>query len=181
MLRMGDPKGFLLTWTCYGTWLWGDERGSVDLQHNTWLTPLLPKDDKRVAVLRRRMKHEPYLLTATARRIVHDTIEEHSRLKKWDLLAVNVRSNHVHAVVRFAGISPEAMIGDWKSWSTRRLRERGLAAPTQPVWTQHGSTRYLWKDEEVARAIQYVLEGQDAARFGDLNQSTTRERGDTVN
>jgi len=175
---MGEPKGFLLTWTCYGTCLWGDERGSVDANHNAFSTPLLPKDDKRVTALRRRMKHEPYKLSEAARRIVHETIEEHSRRESWELLAVNVRSNHVHAVVRYAGVSPEAMIGDWKSWGTRGLRACGLAGPTQPVWTKHGSTRYLWKNDELSRAIQYVLEGQDADRFGD--QSAGRKPGDIV-
>jgi len=163
---MGEPTGFLLTWTCYGTWLWGDERGSVDENHNAWATPLLHTDAKRVAGLRRRMKHQPYHLSEAARQVVKDAIEDHCRRRSWDLLALNVRSNHVHAVVRFAGISPEAMIGDWKSWSTRGLRECGLARRTEPVWTKHGSTRYLWKERDLEPAIRYVLEGQDADRFG---------------
>lgn len=186
ILGMGEPKGFLLTWTCYGTWLWGDDRGSVDANHNAWGTPLLHKDPKRVAGLWRRMKHEPFQLSRNARKVVQDTIEDHCRLRGWELLAVNVRSNHVHAVVRFAGIAPEAMIGEWKSWGTRSLREQGLAEPIQPVWTKHGSTRYLWKESDLEPAIRYVLEGQEADRFGDRsnrrkpgdNQSTTRERGD---
>jgi len=164
---MGKPIGFLLTWSCYGTWLWGDDRGSVDANHNVWATPLLPKDAKRVTGLRRRMKQEPYRLSEAARQVVKETIEDHCLRRGWELLAVNVRSNHVHVVVQFAEVAPEVMIGEWKAWSSRRLRRRGFAASAQPVWTKHGSTRYLWKERELAPAVRYVLEGQDADRFGD--------------
>ncbi len=164
---MGEPKAFLLTWTCYGTWLWGDERGSVDEGHNEWATPLLATDAHRVAALQRRMTHLPYRLSKAARQIVKATIENHCRLRGWDLLGVNVRSNHVHAVIGFAGIAPEVMVGECKAWSTRSLRTRGLAAANQPVWTKHGSMRYLWKERELEPALRYVLEGQDADRFGD--------------
>jgi len=51
--HMGAPKGFLITWTCYGTWLWGDGRWSVDDEHNAYATPLLLEDAKRVAGLQR--------------------------------------------------------------------------------------------------------------------------------
>ena len=27
-------------------------------------------------------------------------------------------------------------------------------------WSRHGSTIYLWKDEDVAKAIEYVVLGQ---------------------
>jgi len=163
--HMGEPKGFLITWTCYGTWLWGDERGSVDDEHNAYATPLLLEDAKRVAGLQRRMKHEPYTLSDAARQVVNETIEEHCHRRGWELLALNVRSNHVHVVVGFADAGPEAMMGEWKAWSSRRLRERGFAATTQPVWTKHGSTRYLWKERDLEPAVRYVVEGQDASRF----------------
>ena len=31
----GYPLGFLITFRCYGTWLHGDERGSIDRGHNS--------------------------------------------------------------------------------------------------------------------------------------------------
>jgi hypothetical protein len=110
--RMSEPKAFLITWTCYGTWLWGDERGSVDDEHNAYGTPLLLEDAKRVAGLQRRMKHEPYRLSDAARQVVSETIEEHWRRRGWELLALNVRSNHVHVVVGFADAAPEVMMGE---------------------------------------------------------------------
>ena len=84
----------------------------------------------------------------------------------WELVAVNGRSNHVHVVVRLGGVAPEKMMGEWKAWSSRRLRERGWIAAGQPVWTRHGSTRYVWKEHDLEGAVRYVVEGQDAERFG---------------
>jgi hypothetical protein len=47
-----------------------------------------------------------------------------------------------------------------KSWATRRLREEGLAESDERIWTRHGSTRYLWTEQDVLAAGAYVLEGQ---------------------
>ncbi|MCH7544687.1 MAG: transposase [Proteobacteria bacterium] len=85
------------------------------------------------------------------------TIEEHCRRRAWELLAVNARSNHVHVVVRFADVAPEKMMGEWKAWCTRRLRESGVMPSAGSVWTRHGSTRYLWKERELAPAIAVGL------------------------
>jgi hypothetical protein len=30
-------------------------------------------------------------------------------------------------------------------------------------WTRHGSTRYLWKPEQVSAAVQYVVQKQGEA------------------
>jgi hypothetical protein len=33
------PLGYLITFRCYGTWLHGDERGSIDRFHNRYSPP----------------------------------------------------------------------------------------------------------------------------------------------
>ena len=158
---MAEPVGFLITWTCYGTWLYGDERGSVDQEHNAYGTLTFPRNQRRVAGVQRQMDRPPHRLGDAAREIVTQTIEDHARRRGWELLAVNVRSNHVHIVVRFAGVRPEQMMGQWKAWSTRRLGEHGLVRPGERVWTRHGSTRYLWEECELEPSVRYVLERQD--------------------
>ena len=90
MMVMREPRGFLITWTCYGTWLHGDERASVDNGHNAYGAPHLPTNSTRYRNARQRMQHAPYLLGETARRIATDTIEAHCRVRSWQLLAVNV-------------------------------------------------------------------------------------------
>jgi hypothetical protein len=46
---MDTPLAYFITFTCHGTWLHGDERGSVDRGHNAPGTPFLPPDEPRYA------------------------------------------------------------------------------------------------------------------------------------
>lgn len=158
---MGRPLAYFLTWTCYGTWLHGDERGSVDAEHNEYRTPVLEANAGREWEAQRRLASEPEVLSEAARDVVERTIRAHCVIRRWGLRAVNVRTNHVHVVVS-ADVEPEVALVQFKAWSTRRLREAGLSAANRDVWTEHGSTRYLWTPESVERACEYVLNGQGA-------------------
>jgi len=72
-------------------------------------------------------------------------------------------TNHVHAVVG-GPCEPERMLRDFKSWGTRALREKRLIENRGGIWTRHGSKRYLWTDDQIARAVRYVVESQDDPR-----------------
>ena len=158
---MPTPQAYLLTWTCYGTWLHGDERGSVDANHRQFWTPYLTPDRPRAIRSVHRQRCTATILNTAARAVVQETIIAHCRQRGWELHALNVRSNHVH-VVMYCGeqVTPESALGQLKAWATRRLREAGLAAPHQKIWTEHGSTRYLWDQASVAAAIAYVTDEQ---------------------
>jgi hypothetical protein len=52
--------------------------------------------------------------------------------------------------------------------ATRRLREEGLHAQGAPLWSRHGSTRYLWKPLHVEDACRYVAESQGEDLGGEL-------------
>ena len=83
------------------------------------------------------------------------------------LHAINVRTNHMHAVVT-ANTSPEAVMNSFKSWSTRRMVEAGLFARGDKVWVRHGSTRYLWKPAQLETACRYVADSQGEDLGGEL-------------
>ncbi len=106
------------------------------------------------------MKHSPVLLNDGAREIVTRTIRKHCGLRRWDLRAVNVRSNHVHVVVSAGENRPEGVLSQFKAWTTRRLRESGYVGLRAPAWTEGGSKRYLWTERDVAGAMGYVVERQ---------------------
>ena len=158
---MSDPVGYFLTWTCYGQWLHGDERGSVDRDHNTPGTPTLPPDPERAELAARLMRYPPVVLDTAARALVTATIRDHCRIRAWNLLAVNVRTNHVHVVVEYPGVKPEVILAQLKAWTTRRLREARLLPAGAHAWTREGSTGYLWKPSDVDAAVAYVMEAQD--------------------
>jgi hypothetical protein len=51
-------------------------------------------------------------------------------------------------------------MNDFKSYASRSLNEMGVDSPNRKRWTRHGSTRYLWKPQDVCAALQYVTKDQ---------------------
>jgi REP element-mobilizing transposase RayT len=150
------PLAYFLTFSCYGTWLQGREPGSVDGAHNQFGAPLLPPDPDHLTQMRRRLAEPPFELDAPRRHIVRATIEEVSRYRGWQLLAAHVRPRHVHLVV-CGEADPDKMLDDYKAYATRRLKEAGFDRQRRRRWTEGGSTRFLWKPEQVEAAISYVV------------------------
>jgi len=155
----GYPLGFLITFRCYGTWLHGDQRGSMSRDHNTPGEPLLEPSPGLERYRTRQLQHAAVTLDEQRRAVVDRTIREVCEHRGWDLHACNVRSNHVHVVVT-AACPPEKAMNAFKSWSTRRLREAHLLGPHTKPWSRHGSTRYLWNQDALEAACVYTEEGQ---------------------
>ena len=97
--RHSDALAYFITFHTYATWLHGRADGSVDRLHNIPGTPILPPDLQREHDEIRQLKAKPVHLTAAMRDIVAETIREVCTHRNWTLLALNVRTNHVHAVV----------------------------------------------------------------------------------
>jgi REP element-mobilizing transposase RayT len=162
------PLAYLITFTCYGTHLHGDEEGSVDRGHNIPRTPhLLPNPD-RMRTEQMRMQEAAYAMDASCRSLVLRTLVEVSAHRGWSLLAAHVRTNHVHVVIH-GDAAPERVMNDFKSYISRRLNEQGFDDGDRRRWTRHGSTRYLWRPEHVEAAIHYVVheQGEPMAVFED--------------
>lgn len=155
-----EPIAYPLTFRCYGTWLHGDDRGSMDPAHRSYGEDRAPRDDWRAAFERRELRHAPAALDDQQRALVEQTIAEVCQYRQWRLLTQNVRTNHVHVLVSAVG-EPELVLNALKSWCTRRLREAGLCAAGQRMWSRHGSTVYVWTENELIRAAAYVIDGQD--------------------
>jgi REP element-mobilizing transposase RayT len=163
---MGYPRGYFLTWHTYGTWLHGDDAGSVDRQHNVFDTPRLGQDPERFARERQLMRHPPYILSRIARQLVDAVMREHCRRRQWDLRALAVRSNHVHVIIAGPSIEPEPIVKQLKEWATRKLRSHGLAGPRQHVWAAHASTIYLYEPGLLDAKVHYVRNMQDGSESG---------------
>ncbi len=155
------PIAYFITFTCYGTWLHGDARGSVRRPNNGNGMPTLPENPLRRAMIISKMRHPLMYLGPQERGLVDTTVREVCEYRGWELDALNVRTNHVHILVTSTA-HPDKVMNDIKAWCTRRLREEGLIEPNREVWTSHGSTRWLWKEEHFRAAWEYVTHGQGA-------------------
>jgi REP element-mobilizing transposase RayT len=150
---------YLITFAAYGGHLHGGASGSVDRGHNTPGTPILEVDPARVAREAELMDQVPYRLDQIRRDAVVEAIQQVCAHRGWGLLAVHVRSNHVHTVVE-AEVPPERVMGDFKAYASRRLNGMKLDEPNRKRWARHGSTRWLWKPQDVSAAIRYVVAEQ---------------------
>jgi REP element-mobilizing transposase RayT len=152
------PLAIFSTWTTYGTWLPGDERG--------WYQPgrgLQEPDTLRQLEAALHMTEAAVTLAQDQRRLVEQTIADHCAIRKWTLHAVNCRTNHVHAVVTAPGRRAEVPREQFKAWCTCRLKEREAvrsAAMREHWWTERGWDVYIDDEDALFATCGYVLEGQ---------------------
>src|SRR5271157_6252830 len=170
-----EPLAYFLTWTTYGSWLPGDERGWVAKPGE-----FLPPDAHLEQASRSLMTEPPLILDSTQRELVENTIADHCRHRGWHLHAVACRTNHVHVVVTAPGRVPEDVMDQFKAWCTRRLKEPLESSQPRTVranwWTQRGSKRWLNDHESLAIAMEYVLEFQDRPRSQACSASEGRSK-----
>ncbi|MFN3166716.1 MAG: transposase [Phycisphaeraceae bacterium] len=176
---MQDPLAYFLTFHTYGSWLHGRREGSVDYRHRSYGQAHLPPDDRQLARRQQQMKHPEIVLDAAKREAVFDSIQETCGYRDWNLWALHVRENHVHAVVTAINTKPEKVLSDLKAYATRKLRKSKLIGVDRPLWSEHGSTRYLWDEAEVYEKCDYTLnqQGQPMQRFPEDGKPNQSEHG----
>jgi REP element-mobilizing transposase RayT len=154
------PLAYLITLRCYGTWLHGDRRGSIDRFHNRYKSPYIEPNHRWHRHNAQALEGQPVILDALQRKSVERAIRETCELRRWHLHALNARTNHVRVVVCIGSVRPETALTAFKANATRQLREDGCWRKHTTPWAEKGSKRYLWNERSVAQAIEYVLYGQ---------------------
>lgn len=170
------PLAYLITIRTFGTWLHGDERFSIDMHddYNIYGAPRRAKNSNLQRLMSENMKAPAFVLDDIQRKAVHEAIQEVCVNRHYRCHALNVRTNHAHAVVA-AQVKPEKIADTFKAYATRKLRREHLVRYDAQVWSRGRSRRYLWKSHHVGAAIDYVLycQGDDtfdewySARFDD--------------
>jgi len=119
------PLAYFISFRSYGTWLHGDKRGSIDRFHNRYGDPYLPPSETWQRHNRKQLKANPFILRAKERASVENAIRETCSIRKWDLQAFNVRTNHVPTVAT-ANRKTSIVLNAFKANATRKLREDQL-------------------------------------------------------
>jgi REP element-mobilizing transposase RayT len=157
---------WLLTWTTYGTWLPGDDRGFVsnvrgnvgpEVRHNRPGTEPDPKQRGLWLAARDHLAGSAVYLTGGHARHVLKQFQETAAYRGWELLAVAIMANHVHLIVGVPGDpEPDMLLRDFKSYASRSLN-RLAGRPTGGTWwTESGSRRKLPNESAVSAAVGYV-------------------------
>lgn len=151
---------YLITFRCYGTWLHGDERGSVDRFHNVYKTPYAESNAKRLEYSKSLMKNAPVKLNAERRKVVESALRETCDFKNWHIYALNVRTNHIHIVVGVGEKHPDKVLIALKANATRKMRENKCWNSDKTPWAEKGSKRWLWTEKSIEKAVDYVVNRQ---------------------
>lgn len=160
-MQHSQPIAYFYTITTYGTWLHGDERGSVNRKGETLGTHYLKPYPKLEALRKSQLAQEPLMLDAKMRDAVQRAIEAYCAFKNLNPLEINVRTNHVHAAI--AGTEePTKTLQGIKAYATRALRDEGLIARDRSAWTSGGSKQKCFTPEDVERVREYIRNGQGA-------------------
>ena len=142
------PLAYFISFRAYSTWLHGDKRGSIDRFNNVYRAPYIQASDNWKHYNEQRLRAEPLILKARHRKSVEGAIRETCNIRKWLLLAISVRTNHVHTVVsanRKAGL----VLNAFKANATRQLRQNDLWLYEFSPWADKGSKRKLWNEQSV--------------------------------
>ena len=150
------PLAYLITFRSYGTWLHGDQRGSVDRFHNVYGKPRLPPSRQRTKYEQSLLEMRPVKLNSRQRTAVEKGIRDTCKIRKWQLWAFNIRTNHVHSVVS-ANCRAWQVLNALKANATRTLREAGCWRSKHSPWVRRGSKRRLWTEKQLTDAIAYEL------------------------
>lgn len=178
------PIAYFITFSTYGCHLPGDANGWVHPARNIRGAPREIASPSLVEAITKN-GFTPYLLASeTQRSLVLESLLRTCQVRSWDAVAIHVRTNHVHCLLKASG-PPEPIMTSLKAHATRRLKKyhelNHLAVPVK-VWSLHGSTRYVWKVEEIETVTHYIYheQGLPMARFCmnlDLTDSTRDTHG----
>jgi predicted HTH transcriptional regulator/REP element-mobilizing transposase RayT len=183
----GIDRIWFLTWTTYGTWLPGDERGFVspkfegDIPERRNNEPGRPYDEggpdlRRIA--ENKLAGDPVRLTPAQAEVVRRQFEETASYRGWQLLAGAIMANHVHLVVGVPGDpDPSALLRDFKSYSSRALNLWDRVSVKPRWWTEQGSKRKIADWDTLETVLRYVREQAYALEVWDAVNRDDAARG----
>ncbi len=158
---------WFLTWTTYGTWLPGDERGFVspkfegdepERRNNiVGVSYDSGRPELRKLALAK-LVGGPVLLTKAQAGILRGQFEETATHRMWVIVAGAVMNNHVHLVVGVkVDPDPSGLMRDFKSYGSRALNRRFPKPESGTWWTEQGSKRKVKDAPHFAAVVNYVL------------------------
>ena len=164
---MTDPVAMFITWTTYGTWLPGDERGHV----SNVITPQSfvrkqnrpgtayakgnPSTRDRAAELQ---KWPTVWLTELDAIVVANSLVNVAVEGKWMILRAAVMANHVHVVVTDCPLDGPVVRRILKGKVQAKLSE--AVGTNRRWWTAGGSDRTRRGERSIDATVEYVANQQ---------------------
>ncbi len=166
IVEIDDAFALHITWTCYGTWLPGDERGHVSnilLPHGGFLrkqnvpgTTFASGDRFTRNRARSLQKSDTFWLNQAQGLCVAEALVSAAGERNWRILRAALMANHVHTVICDCPDDGPAVRRILKGVSQAKL-SKALGSSLR-CWTAGGSDRYKHGSEAVDAAVKYVAD-----------------------
>jgi REP element-mobilizing transposase RayT len=152
------------TWTTFGTWLPGDERGHVsnkrrsaggfEQKQNQPGTPYATGDDDTRERARSLQKWPTVWLNESQAIVVAKSLVELSQKREWVILRAAVMSNHVHVVLVKCPTDGPAVRRILKGVTQSDLNKS--VGQSRRWWTSGGSDRVRWGERSILETVRYT-------------------------
>ena len=144
---MSKTVGYLITWTTYGSWLQGDERGYAK-KGRTY-----PAKQSLADSNRQRLSKEAVKLSKKNQQIAANAILRKADQLNQKIYALAVTSRHIHIVADYIHKPIGKVVSYYKNAAQSALRKTGLSGR---IWTKGFDKRYCFNEQSLRNRICYV-------------------------
>ena len=137
----------MVTWTTYGSWLQGDNRGYVKQGR------ILKGDQRLQKTNLKNLKSDVVRLTDKQQEIVQEAILNKAESLGQKIYAIAVHSNHVHIVAARISESIEKSVSYYKNAARLALKNNGFNGR---LWTRGFDKRFCYDKQQLTQRIKYV-------------------------
>jgi REP element-mobilizing transposase RayT len=142
-----ETLGYMITWTTYGTWLQGDERGYVKKGQTLAANEALEQTNKKL------QSQNAVRLSKAQQQIVRTAITKQAQLQGHHMYALVVQSNHVHVVIKYSPEPISRIVAHYKNAARVALKVMGHSGK---LWTKGYDKRFCFDKEALEQRIKYV-------------------------
>ena len=144
---MAKTLGYLITWTMYGTWLQGDERGYVrNARIYSGNTALMQAN-------KHSLLQDVVKLSDAQQYVVREAIMKEAELHGQHIYALAVKPYHVHIVAGYITEPIGKVVAYYKKAARLALNSVGLKGK---VWTRGYDKRFCFDQATLKQKIEYV-------------------------
>ena len=144
---MAKTLGYMITWTTYGTWLQGDERGYVKNGR------IYPGNKDLIQTNKRAQLQDAVRLSKAQQQVVRKAITEEAALQGQRIYALAVHPTHVHVVAQYVPQPISKIVAYYKK--AARLALKALDHNGR-LWTNGYDKRFCFDRTTLEQRIKYV-------------------------
>ena len=152
-MAVANTLGDMITFTTYGTWLQGDERGYVRNGN------ICPGNEALMQANRQSQIQDAVKLSEEQQRLVREAISREAESQGQSIYALSVQATHVHIVAEYVPQPIGDVVAYYKKAGRLALKAMGHNGK---LWTRGYDKRFCFDEASLRQRIKYV-QGQGPA------------------